>query len=175
MVFVLLSKLLSFSSPEISLKGNFSQICLSWIRICIKKAAGSEAALRKTAGSDSAKNGSGSTALLLELTACRQGCLQDRWWPGCSPWLCCGPPASAAGGHSSWGARRTVRTTTNLCDDAAETSIAAIPPSISFMLPALRIRLDQNYFARSGYELFFVLYIKIVVKKLQKLKFLKFA
>ena len=165
MVFVLLSKLLSFSSPE---------ICLSWIRICIKKAAGSEAALRKTAGSDSAKNGSGSTALLLELTACRQGCLQDRWWPGCSPWLCCGPPASAAGGHSSWGAR-TVRTTANLCDDAAVTSIAAIPPSISFMLPALRIRLDQNYFARSGYELFFVLYIKIVVKKLQKLKFLKFA
>ena len=34
----------------------FSQICLAWIRIRIKKAAGSRSALRKTARSGSAKN-----------------------------------------------------------------------------------------------------------------------
>ena len=47
----------------------FSQICLSWIRICIKKAAGSRYALRKTTGSGSAKNECGSSALFPALYA----------------------------------------------------------------------------------------------------------
>ena len=47
---------------------NLLQILLGWIRIRIKKAAGSGFALRRTAGSGSAKNESGSTALAVSIS-----------------------------------------------------------------------------------------------------------
>ena len=54
----------------------FSQTCLSWIRIRIKRAPGSGSALRKTSGSRSAKNEFGSTALVPKECANDSLCLR---------------------------------------------------------------------------------------------------